>query len=89
MKSYKITIRGIVQGVGFRAFVKNIADVLDVEGYVKNEKDGTVLAIANLKDDNKDKFIKELRVGPPSSKVEKIDIDEIEFCMYESFDIRQ
>ncbi len=88
MKTYRISIKGIVQGVGFRVFTKNIADVMNIEGYVKNESDGSVSALANLNDDEREKFLKELRVGPPSSKVESIDIEEIASQPFESFDIR-
>jgi len=88
LKTYRISIKGIVQGVGFRVFTKNIADVMNIEGYVKNESDGSVSALANLNDDEREKFLKELRVGPPSSKVESIDIEEIASQPFESFDIR-
>ncbi|ODN30081.1 acylphosphatase [Fervidobacterium thailandense] len=42
----KWVVRGIVQGVGFRHFVKNVARALGVRGYVKNEMDGSVTVVA-------------------------------------------
>ena len=36
----KITIRGIVQGVGFRPFVFNLAERLDINGWVLNNSAG-------------------------------------------------
>lgn len=89
MKTYKLTISGIVQGVGFRAFAKSIAEVMNIDGYVKNQNDGTVLVVANLEDDDKDKFIKELRAGPPSSKVEKIKQEPIDFLEFPNFEIEK
>jgi len=37
-----ILVYGIVQGVGYRAFVKKIADFLKLSGSVKNLADGSV-----------------------------------------------
>ncbi len=34
-KNYKITIKGKVQGVGFRYFVRNNAQKLNIKGYTK------------------------------------------------------
>ena len=42
---YEIIFEGIVQGVGFRYFVKNICNFYGVSGYVRNEEDGTVFAL--------------------------------------------
>lgn len=40
MKTVFIRVQGIVQGVGFRPFVKNLADSLDIKGYVVNTSAG-------------------------------------------------
>ncbi|MGC8537926.1 MAG: acylphosphatase [Candidatus Micrarchaeia archaeon] len=37
-----IIVHGIVQGVGYRAFVKAQADRSSIKGYVKNMDDGSV-----------------------------------------------
>ena len=37
-----VMIHGRVQGVGFRAFVEDIAERLGLEGWVRNRRDGTV-----------------------------------------------
>ncbi|WP_448375868.1 acylphosphatase [Fervidobacterium sp.] len=42
----KWNVRGVVQGVGFRHFVKNVARAIGVKGYVKNEPDGSVTIVA-------------------------------------------
>jgi len=36
MKAYRIYAVGVVQGVGFRPYVKLLADRLGVRGYVRN-----------------------------------------------------
>ncbi len=40
-----ITVHGLVQGVGFRYFVVRKAKELKLNGYVKNQMDGTVLTV--------------------------------------------
>lgn len=49
VKRYKYTIKGHVQGVGFRPFVYKIALRLNLSGYVKNTADGVEIDIEGLK----------------------------------------
>ena len=39
-------VHGFVQGVGYRAYVKGLADKLGIGGMVMNQEDGSVLVIA-------------------------------------------
>lgn len=73
MKRAKITVRGIVQGVGFRPFVHRIAKENCILGYVKNL--GTSVEIdAEGDDKGLEAFIARLRVGPPLSRVDEVDV---------------
>jgi len=67
-------VYGRVQGVGYRYFVKEKAQVLDVVGYVKNLEDGTVEVLAQGKEENLQKLIQELKKGPFLARVDKLDI---------------
>ena len=40
-KRQNLRIRGNVQMAGFRTFIKNVADSLNVNGFAENEKDGS------------------------------------------------
>ena len=40
MNHYNIFIRGLVQGVGFRPFIYNLALAHNLKGYVKNNNEG-------------------------------------------------
>lgn len=40
MKRASLRIRGNVQMAGFRAFIKTVADSLNVTGFAENDKDG-------------------------------------------------
>ena len=41
----QVTIRGRVQGVGYRAWVEHRAMARDLEGWVRNRRDGSVEAL--------------------------------------------
>ncbi|MBN1193299.1 MAG: acylphosphatase, partial [Coriobacteriia bacterium] len=40
MRAVSLQVTGVVQGVGFRPFVYNLAARLGVRGWVKNTSDG-------------------------------------------------
>ncbi len=64
MESYKITIYGIVQGVGFRPFIYNLANSLSLKGYVRNM--GSSLCIVVQGDiNNIHQFISQIAVKAP------------------------
>ena len=42
---YRVRVRGVVQGVGFRPFVHRLASGLDLDGHVGNDSDGVLVEI--------------------------------------------
>ena len=65
MLSVSIVINGQVQGVGFRAYVLDLADRLGVSGEVWNRRDGAVEALAAHQNQNVlDEFVQSLNRGP-------------------------
>lgn len=69
------TIRGRVQGVGFRAFVEQAAYNLDLTGWVRNRWDGSVETIAAGPRPALEQFLAALYRGPRSSNVTDVDFD--------------
>jgi tRNA pseudouridine55 synthase len=67
-------VYGRVQGVGYRYFVKERAQSLDLFGYVKNLEDGTVEVLAQGREENLQKLIEELKKGPFLARVDKLDV---------------
>ena len=61
-----ITVKGDVRMVGFRTFIKNLADSLDIKGYAKNPDDGSVNIVCESEKNNIEELINELREKPPS-----------------------
>ncbi len=68
-KRVQVTVYGLVQGVGFRMFVHRSATRLGLKGWVKNMQDGTVRIDVQGSAGLIEKFLKDVRLGPPASKV--------------------
>jgi acylphosphatase len=68
-----VSIRGKVQGVGFRAFVEHHAHQRGIEGWVRNRRDGTVEAVFAGPAPAVETMIAECRIGPPSGHVDALD----------------
>ena len=66
------TVRGRVQGVGFRYFVLREAMDLDLEGWVANTRDGSVRCVAEGPRDRLDVLLELLRAGPPAAIVDHV-----------------
>ena len=67
-------VRGRVQGVGFRYHVMREARRLGLAGWVANEHDGSVRAVAEGPTTALDRLEDLLRNGPPGSIVENVSI---------------
>ncbi|NPA52540.1 MAG: acylphosphatase [Aquificae bacterium] len=66
-------ISGKVQNVGFRYFTKEVAENLGLKGYVRNLPDQTVEVVAEGKEETLERFLEELKKGPPLAKVTNIE----------------
>jgi acylphosphatase len=77
-KAVLIRIEGRVQGVGFRAWTRGEAARLGLHGWVRNEPDGSVAAHIEGPDDNVDRMLERLRIGPPGASVTKVQADPAE-----------
>ena len=71
---YVVMIDGRVQGVFFRAFIRDNAQKLGIKGEVRNLDDGTVEAIFQGPGPSIDSMVKLCRKGPPGSKVDGLKV---------------
>jgi len=84
MKTVEILIAGRVQGVGFRACVKRIADSLIVTGEVMNLADGRVRIVAASEDVILEKFVSML-YGCPRAIVREVRVSEADDRVFTEF----
>ena len=68
----RVTIRGRVQGVGYRAWVEYQAVASNLEGWVRNRRDGSVEAVFAGSPGAVAEMVALCRHGPPSSRVETV-----------------
>lgn len=89
VKSLHCLISGKVQGVGFRAWTKGMADQMGICGWVRNLDDGRVEVLAQGNKEKLEKFKGELARGPVISRVEDIECKYIDYDKeYKKFEIR-
>ena len=86
-KSVRLYITGTVQGVFFRAFVKENAERYNVKGFTRNLEDGRLEVF--LEGDSKEvnKMIELCKKGPKHSQVKDIQIKPEKFQNFKVFKV--
>jgi hydrogenase maturation protein HypF len=85
----KIHITGVVQGVGFRPFIYQLAHTHHLKGWVLNASDGVWIEVEGERERVK-KFTEEIPTkAPPRARIENIDITDLPPFGYEAFEIRK
>jgi acylphosphatase len=77
MKRFFIVIHGRVQGVGFRYFAQEFAELLKISGWTRNTSEGNVELEAQGEETQLNIFISKIKIGPPHANVEGCRISEI------------
>jgi len=67
-----VTVKGRVQGVGYRAWVDHEARARDLEGWVRNLRDGSVEALFAGAEDVVAAMIAACRRGPSLARVDDL-----------------
>ncbi|MDK9694869.1 MAG: acylphosphatase [Siculibacillus sp.] len=73
---YRVVLSGRVQGVGFRAWIERTARSLDLSGWVRNRRDGSVEAVFAGSATAVDDMISRCRRGPDHARVEVLERHE-------------
>jgi acylphosphatase len=68
-----VVVRGRVQGVGFRWFVREAGRHLDLAGWVRNRPDGCVEVAADGDAASIHALRRELQTGPDGASVKSVD----------------
>lgn len=77
MKRVRISVYGQVQGVGFRYYAMLEAQRLELVGFVKNERNGSVTIEVQGERDDLEAFMRWCSAGPDAAAVEKCDVVNI------------
>ena len=89
-KCLRITIEGVVQGVGFRPFLQRLAEEYHICGWVRNTSRG-LEGVASGSSRCLEQFLNAVRSSaPPMAVIEKIDaVPEEDDRDYDRFEIRE
>jgi hydrogenase maturation protein HypF len=80
----RISIRGVVQGVGFRPFVFNLARALELAGFILNSSSGVTIELEGP-DDAIEQFLHVLKTSPPPlAQIMEIALEEV--CLQDASD---
>ena len=86
-KSVRLYIQGVVQGVFFRAFIKENAERYDVKGFIRNLEDGRIEIFLEGNSDDVNKMIELAKKGPKHSQTKEVVIKPERFQDFKSFKI--
>ncbi|WP_286232485.1 acylphosphatase [Thalassotalea sediminis] len=85
--SYLAHVRGVVQGVYFRASSQQMAIEYGLSGYAHNLADGEVELLLCGEEENVDKMLNWLNTGPPQAKVAEVKAKQIPWQQHNHFSI--
>ena len=87
MPTVQLLIKGKVQGVFFRASAREMAQTLDLQGWVKNTANGDVEITATGSDAHLQQFVEWCKQGPEAATVASVGVTESEEKTFDDFRI--
>jgi acylphosphatase len=88
MQTSQIRVKGKVQGVYFRVSAKQKAMNLGINGFVKNEPDGSVFLEVEGDDDAVSDMVKWCKNGPALARVSRIEVTNEASRNFNCFEIK-
>jgi len=86
-KAVRVYIQGTVQGVFFRAFVKEHAEKYNVKGFIRNLEDGRIEIFLEGDPSEVNKMIELCKKGPKHSQIRKVDLKSEKFQEFKTFKV--
>lgn len=83
-----ITVKGRVQGVGFRFSAVREAEELGIKGFVENRMDGSVYIEAEGEPEALNKLVSWCWKGPVTARVEDVTTQEIPVQNFKRFGVK-
>ena len=85
---YRLSVKGIVQGVGFRPFIHGLAESLFLCGWVNNTGDGVMIELEGAIE-ALDEFLARIRSEAPQlSYISDMEVEKLLPLGYSSFEIK-
>ena len=84
-----VRVTGLVQGVGFRAYTRARASDFGLDGWVRNESDGSVAALICGDSERVELMLEALREGPRGSMVSEVAAEDARPEATQGFEVRR
>src|SRR6478736_2319491 len=85
----KVTVRGAVQGVGFRPFVYRLASELKLKGWVSNSSQGVFIELEGPRVMLDEFAIRLTKEKPPLAVIQSFESSFLDTIGYGGFEIRE
>jgi acylphosphatase len=72
-RAFTVHIEGRVQRLGYRRIILEAAQELEIQGYVRNEPDGSIMAHAQGREDRLKEFLAKIKAPPPPITVRRFE----------------
>ena len=73
-RTIHLRVTGLVQGVYLRAWTAELAETLQLDGWVRNRPDGSVEALISGSADSVARMMSSIHQGPPHAQVTQVEI---------------
>jgi hydrogenase maturation protein HypF len=88
-KAYSISVRGVVQGVGFRPFIHRLALAHSLHGWVLNAEEGVEIHLEG-DEHSLQSFFHEMKAHPPqAAEISKVSVEPVLAQGFSFFEIRE
>ena len=85
----KVTVRGAVQGVGFRPHVFRLATELQLDGWVLNSSQGVFIEVEGAPKGLQQFLLRLEKEKPPHAVIQSLEFSFLDTIGYETFEIRE
>ena len=85
----KVTVRGLIQGIGFRPFVYRLATKLKLNGWVSNSAQGLFIEVEGGREALQSFLFRLEREKPPRAVIQSLEFSFLDAAGYRQFDIRE
>ncbi len=89
VRTVRVRIEGRVQGVGYRVWTQRTALGLDLEGWVRNRRDGSVEAMFQGASEQVAAMIAACEGGPRGASVTRVEVLDEDAGVATGFEVRE
>lgn len=87
METVHLLISGIVQGVFFRETSREVAEKLNIKGWIKNTNDERVEVLITGEVEDVKNFIKWCKTGPERARVKEVVVSKQPQIIFKKFEV--